>query len=252
MTMFEIRSIKEVVLSRLKSHQVEELCHTFVRYTFLTLDAAAELLQPKVIQKSKAGTPDLEAPTQVITANKLWLRTAARVATVTATAIFLSQSVASSGYRPPLGSRTSCGEIYSKRLIGTCPIRIRGVSDQTDHDDPIRLSLNRPNALEILEHCDRLRKEFGVYAEPSKILSKQSSQDHHSLESWGGRRQAIAKQSLEFQKWVDRCNKEGVDQARKTFWELGSSQIEEAAEVILCLCVVEFLFIINLSMCRRF
>lgn len=158
---------------------------------------------------------------------RIFSRDVARVATVTAIAIYLCQSAISLGCRVPSGSRTSSGCIISTTPIGTCPLISGGKGTSLLTKDSARLRLDRPDALEILERCDRLRKEFGVYIEPSKIPSKQTPVDlQYDTETKVSRCQRDG-----FTQWKESCNREGIDRARQLFWRLGASQIEEAADV---------------------
>lgn len=188
---------------------------------------AAMVLQPTsfFIEKSIGSTMIQQCSIEHI---KIHSSTAAKVSTTTATAICLCQIVVSMNRNVPDGSRSCLGQITSTSRIGTCPIRIVGSRQSPYNADPSRLRLDRPDALERLERCDRLRKEFHVYLAPSKIPSKQQFQPEiESLTTFGNSDSEVD----EFNQWKMHCNREGIENARKLFWDLGSSQIEEAADV---------------------
>lgn len=222
------RTIKESVLSRLMEQQIECLCHRFIQYTFEYLDITAQLLQPKITVPNVSRKEKTLAPIESLCSVKNYSQDAAQVATLTAAAIHLCQTLISLGRRIPNGSRTFSGHVTSTCPIGVCETHFERVQRHSSQQDSSRLRLDRPNALEILERCDRLRKEFGVYVEPSKIPSRQTAIDFdlHSRRDGVNLRQVDG-----FSQWRETCNTTGIEKARKLFWELGATQIEEAADV---------------------
>lgn len=195
---FIFRSIEDVILSRLSSDQIEILCFQFIDHAFISLDFVATKF------KTFSQKPQLLMAIQT--------------ATITAIAIFICRSVVALGRSVPSGVRTFSGQIIFKYALGTCPIRVGTEVARSES----RLNLDRPNALEILERCDVLRREFGVYVMPTKIPPKQTSADI-PIDS--------GEVDESFERWKKKCNRDAVEEARKMFWELGKTQIEEAADV---------------------